>query len=229
MRNRKKSIFTGPLTCLLCTIFAAPLQASFIGTTAEITFSSASGDFTPLPIVSPFSFTDNITVGAGNEIQAGDATDIGSSGGLASAVPVGEYIDIGMDYIEFNIFGGVFPAIDCSLSVDCTATQLPADTTFLIDFSFDLLDLFEAPTQTTPNLVGVALGSELVIGASSISLIFGDVLIGAALGNFGMVRLDFAALTDPPDPPSVIPVPAALPLMLSGLALIGFIARRKKS
>jgi hypothetical protein len=42
--------------------------------------------------------------------------------------------------------------------------------------------------------------------------------------GFGTVRLDFQ-LKDI----SGVPVPAALPLMLSGLAMMGFLARRRKS
>lgn len=224
MRNRDNKPLTRHLLWLTCLFFAAAGQAAtFEGSTAVISLSSPS---TPFSAANPAA-----VVGMGNELEGGDGSTLGAIIFAATAPAPSEYVDIGMNYIEFGLFGGLGSVVNCPSVNNCQTSPYPSDTEFLIDFSLSAINplaMFEIPTAadlTLTDAFGIDLGAgnELVVGLDFISLTFGDILIDS-IADFGVVRLDFSE-----GQPGLIPIPATLPLMLSGFALISFLARRKKT
>ena len=193
------------------TLFALPAHATFIGT--DVTFSLIEPSYSDL--VQTVEASDAL------EVSGGDGSAIGNimmSGGTTAP---SEYIDIGSDYIEFQIFGGAEPFTN-----GFGLTGFGSGTKYQLDFTARVLALFETPTATDLSLAditGVTFDTELMLAGNSLML-FVDTLGVDLTDNFGTLRLDFQ-LKDI----SAIPVPAALPLMLSGLAMIGFLARRRKN
>lgn len=100
-----------------------------------------------------------------------------------------------------------------------------------IDFTFfDSLS-----TQVGSLSVLPALGSSPGIEAEDISLAaplnvqFVTAFLTGTNNQVDFQNIGFTAEVSTPQPPSVVPLPAGLPLMLSGLLGIGFLARRKKA
>lgn len=127
------------------------------------------------------------------------------------------------DSIVFTLRGGV-PAH----STGFQTTGAPADAKYGISI-FDTLDnLFDLGVGDSfevvlDNVTGVNLGTQLVLTDSFIDLFIGTLGIGAAL-DIGTITLQVdRAVLNP------VPIPAALPLMLSALGLIGFITRRQRT
>lgn len=100
-----------------------------------------------------------------------------------------------------------------------------------IDFTF-----FDSSSTQVGNLsVMPALGSSPGIKAEDISLAaplnvqFVTAFLTGTNNQVDFQNIGFTAEESEPQPPSAVPLPAGLPLMLSGLLGIGVIARRKRA
>ena len=100
-----------------------------------------------------------------------------------------------------------------------------------IDFTF----FDSALTQVGSLSILPALGSSPGIEAEDISLAaplnvqFVTALLTGTNNQVDFQNIGFTAEVSTPQPPSPVPLPAGLPLMLSGLLGIGYLARRKKA
>lgn len=100
-----------------------------------------------------------------------------------------------------------------------------------IDFKF----FDSSSTQVGSLSVMPALGSSPGIKAEDIPLLaplnvqFVTAFLTGTNNQVDFQNIGFTAEVSTPQPPSAVPLPAGLPLMLSGLLGIGFLARRKKA
>ena len=100
-----------------------------------------------------------------------------------------------------------------------------------IDFTF-----FDSSSTQVGNLsVSPALGSSPGIKAEDIALAaplnvqFVTAFLTGTNNQVDFQNIGFTAEVSTPRPPSIVPLPAGLPLMLSGLLGVGLLARRKKT
>lgn len=100
-----------------------------------------------------------------------------------------------------------------------------------IDFTF-----FDSSTTQVGSLsIMPALGSSPGIKAQDIPLAaplnvqFVTAFLTGSNGQVDFQNIGFTAEVSTPQPPSAVPLPAGLPLLLSGLLGVGFLARRKKA
>ena len=100
-----------------------------------------------------------------------------------------------------------------------------------IDFTF----FDSSSTQVGSLSVMPALGSSPGIKAEDIPLAaplnvqFVTAFLTGTNNQVDFQNIGFTAEVSTPQPPSVVPLPAGLPLMLSGMLGIGLLARRKKA
>jgi len=142
-------------------------------------------------------------------------------GGILEGTSI-EFSTIGSNTVTFNLRGDGAAHSEAGYQT----TNYGPDAVFVLSgFSKSLLELFEVVDAgllgvVSENVVGVSLGNELLIdyALNTITLKIGT------LGVLDGGDTDIGSITF-----GVVPIPAALPLMLSGLVLIGFIARRKKA
>jgi hypothetical protein len=173
--------------------------ASFIGQIPTVTYSESGYP----------DLVDTVTVvEPGVELAFGDGTAIGDGIMLD-----GEYIDIKAASIVFSIRGDG-PAYTGSGCSNCQTTGLGSDAKYtLSDFNWGGSQTIGNVTVTLDNIWGVALGSEVFFSPTSISLDIGTLGVGPLVNgpDLGTVTLNV----------SFVPVPAALPLLLSGLFALG--------
>ena len=160
-----------------------------------------------------FVFSDVVTVGAGNELEGGDSSDHATdkSGPGSRFLLLGDFIDIGADRVTFSF------------------EPTPGILSFSVQFSD--LDWTDAPGRLVS--VFAESGSQ---GIASVDILFVDdslFVIAAVVDGFNSGREFFTIVLntthDPvPVPPALIPLPAALPLYGTGLAVMGFIGWRRK-
>ena len=220
----------GRLLAIACAFFATSSPAAtFYG--SDVLFSVSSDTFSATNLLPA-------TVADGNELGADDGTLVGNQ--LINSIDPGqaEYIDIGVDFIEFGIRGGLSPdPLDANATIPCASgpsqpdCQLSAyagiNASYLLDFSSSSanpFNLFEPTEVLTTDIFGLGISdfglADLQLGLLSLSI--SDLLVDAD-ANFGIVRLNFTERVDP------IPLPAALPLMLSGLGAIAFLSLRRRA
>ena len=178
-------------------LFPLTSQASLVGQDVTVTFSETGfGDE-----------VDVVTVGAGNEIIAGDGSNIGDNIFLDF-----DFINIGSESIVLQLQGGGgFHSPGFSL------LGFGADASF----SFTGLNWGVMPGRVTgvdivlDNVIGVALGSEVFFTDNSIDLIVGTLGIGEIPDvDLGLITLNLTVDHSP------VPLPASLPLFLTGLIFV---------
>lgn len=192
---------------LACLLVTAPANASFIGQTLDFEFTESG--------YLPETKNGVVVVDPGFELAFGDLSDIADN-----IMFDGEFIDVGIDTITFSIRGD---GPDYGVAGYQT-TGFGADATYTISgFDTDFLSLFEVPAldfigMEVDNILGVSLGTELIIGADFISLTIGTLGVGEVLGGLDVGTITLRA----------VPVPAALPLLLTGLFALGLVSRRRQ-
>jgi hypothetical protein len=167
-------------------------------------------------------FSDSITVDQGNpEIQYGDATDIG--GKLMLNFEVIDIYDTGT-YTSFDFTlrgdgpdhtttGYQTTGLDGSYVISLVGTNLVFDS--IVSISSDVLGANDAILNTANNNEVTFDLRHLYFDISQIGIM--DV---TGVPDLGIINIQASI--------SEVPVPAALPLLLSGLGLFAVSARRRK-
>ena len=213
MTRRIQLILKLFLLSVTCAVFSAPGQASFVGESVVFSYVDSGNN------VVNSSTPVNLTSMSDPELFAGD----GSAIDLAFFLLAPTSIDILEESIAFTLRGGG-PGHSSGFQM----TGAPADAKYRIAIFDTLANLFDLAAGDTftvalDNVVGVNLGAQLVLTDSFIDLFIGTLGIGDAL-DIGTITLSVdRAVLNP------VPIPATLPLMLSALGLIGFMARRRRA
>jgi len=199
----------GALALAVSTAVPATAAPTLIGDT--LTFQLLDDG---IGLGSPLTHIETI-IAAGGGIDEGDASTIGN------VMLPGEYIHVFSQSVEFSLFGG-------SLTFLPPPNDSYQTTGFGTDARYVLSGLFEpgvseitGVTIGLTDAVNVALGSQVLFDAHSVTLKLGDLGILTSGTNLGRVRLDFTVreLEEPPPP---VPEPATLALVGSGLAAVWF-------
>jgi hypothetical protein len=213
MINRTHLFLKTLLLSVACAVFSVPGHASFVGESVIFSYMDSGNN------VSNASTPVNLTAMSDPELFAGDGSAIDAAFFLISPTS----IDILEDSIVFTLRGG-----GPGHSAGFQTTGAPADAKYRISIFDTLVNLFDLAAGDTfavalDNVVDVNLGTELMLTDSFIDLFIGSLGIGDVL-DIGTITLQVdRAVLNP------VPIPAALPLMLSALGLIGFMARRRRA
>ena len=210
------------LLALAAATLSQPVHASLVGQSFDFNFMQTGPDKNASDLNRAYN-------ASGAELAAGDGGNIDGIGALLN----GSSIDILSDSIEFSLRGGGAPH-----STGFESTGFSTDARFRISgFGASLNSLFEiAPGDVFAlefdNLIGVALGTQLVLNNDD--AVAGNNYIDLFVGSLGIgTPLDIGSVTLKVDramqPPSAIPLPAALPLMLTALGLLGLLSRRRRA
>ena len=201
--TRVVSLLTGLAALLLISNSQAALV--FTGQALDVTFTEPG--FSDL--------SDTVIAGPGIELIA----DVSSTSEIESIAMIDfESIDIGETSILFTLRGDGddFGIVDSVLYQD---TGTSSGATYIIGFNSAPFSIDTVSVGETTNLINLLPTDIAVIGGAvhfNISnLAIGTIDNGADLGT---IRLNVG----------LIPIPAALPLMLSGLACLFAISRRRK-
>jgi hypothetical protein len=156
-----------------------PAQATLIGQTITVTFTESGFA----------DEVDSVLVGPDPEIVFDDTTNIGGS-----ILDLGELIDIGELSIELVIRGdGAFH------SPGFQTAGFGADARYVFS-ELNLAPLWIGGVSVTlDNVVGVALGSEVLFSADAVTLIVGTLGVGEVSGgpDLGTVTLDLELVPEP--------------------------------
>ena len=226
MSNPATMLINTLLLTMAMALFSVAAKASLVGTTVDFTFKETG-------------FADSLesnvsVVDPGLELDGGGSNQLVDDFIMSS----NESIDLGVDTIVFTL-EGLDPVSGTSAPI-LNTTGFTGDARYEISgFDDTLLNLFEIGAGdnfaiVTSNIWGdaaqtpLSLGTELIVDTTSniITLFMASLHIGEIAGapDLGTITLYVDRA-----PPSVIPLPAALPLMLSALGLIGFLARRRQT
>jgi hypothetical protein len=199
IRHRRLSV-SSPLIGLLLFLIASSTQAAFVFTDDTINISYSEPGL---------NLTDAVVAGTGLEISYLDGSNIGNNIMLDF-----EYIDIGDTTITFNLRG------DGPDHTKAGYQKTGLVGSYVISLAASNLSISNLSLGTVTDIDGVSLGSVISYDAKNIYFDISTLGIlektpGADIGSLTMnVEL--------------VPVPAALPLLLSGLAgLLAFSYRRR--
>lgn len=193
--------------------FASPASASAIltGTTATVSL------FDPVDLPNPLQHTVTV-VSPAAEISAGDGTNIGGF------LFPGEFINIEATSIKFSIFGGG----------DDQGTPGYKLAGYSTGANYVISDLFSpAVAKITGvsivlnNIVDVALNSEVFFDDHSVTLDVDTLGVLISELNLGTVTLNLT-VQDVSTAPPVVPEPASLTLLVTGLSAFGVKFRRRR-
>ena len=203
------------LLTMALALFSVAAKASLVGTTVDFTFKETGF---------PDSLESNVTV-----------TDPGIElDGSGSNQLVDDFIMGSSESIVFTI-EGIDPVAGTPFNLpgfggDARYEISGFDDTLLNLFEINPGDSFQIATSNVwadVAMTPLTLGTELVVdtGLNVITLFMASLHIGEIADgpDLGTITLSVDRA-----PPAVIPIPAALPLMLSALAAIGFLARRRQ-
>lgn len=179
-----------------CFAFLASLAVAGAASATTVNFRTLGTFTTPLLL-----YTGGSANGSAN-VNIASGTGLGVVGGASSTA---------VDTAEFVEFHFTAPSASVSYSIAfCSASGAPCGSRTLEAFGVG----------------GVSLGtvSQSSIGGFSLSTFFGDAIItGFRLtSNAAISQFVVGSLTFQDAPPAIVPLPAALPLFLAGLAGLGF-------
>jgi len=198
--NVRRLSIASSLAVLLLLNFTSASQAAFVftGETIDVSYTEPG-----------VGLTDAVVAGTGPEIAYLDGSDIGDGIMLDF-----EFIDIDDTSVTFNLRGdGPAHPTDGYQTTGLAGSYTISLTA--ADFSISNVSL-----GTITDTIGVAVGSEVTFDAGNIyfdisTLGIREITPGADLGTVTL-NVEF------------VPIPAALPLMLSGLAGLLLLSRRRK-
>ena len=208
IRSRQTySSFICVIAGLVLYLAITPAQAAliFTGQALDITFSEPG--FADL--------SDTVIAGTGPELVA----DVTSTSEIEKFAMIDfESIDIGETSILFTLRGdgGDFGIFDSILYQD---TGSRSGASYIVALAGAPITIDGVSIGETTNVVNLA-SSDVTLIDGQIHFDISNLAIGTVTGgpDLGTIRLDV----------TLIPVPAALPLMLSGLAGLYLITRRRK-
>jgi hypothetical protein len=200
----------------LTAVMAAPAGAAPILVGSTVTFDlldTGFGDFSDTKLIAA----------AGNGINQGDGSNIGDGAMLS-----GEFIHVLNTSIQFSLFGG-----DTNNVVDAgppryLGTGYGPGARYVLSGLFDpLLAEITGVSIGLSNVTNVALGTQVLFDAHSVTLYIDDLGILESASNLGLVTLNLTARDLGTGPgPAPVPEPATLTLLGSGIAAAWFRRRR---
>lgn len=198
--NVRRLSVASSLAVLLFLNFTSAPQAAFVftGEAIDVSFTGPDGEL-----------TDAIVAGAGQELSYRDGTNIGNGIMLDF-----EFIDINDTAVTFNLRGDG-PA---HTTAGYQTTGLTGS--YIISLAAADFSISNVALGTVTDTIGVTLGSSVTFDASSIyfdisTLGIREITPGADIGSVTL-NVEF------------VPIPAALPLMLSGLTGLFLLSHRRK-
>ena len=203
--------------CVVSMAFSAVSHASFVGELVDIRLHDP---------VEPFDVTNlDVLVDASDGIvlERGDGSPIDAALGILQGTSI-EFSTSGQSTLTFNLRGDgpSHPGDPDDPGAIYQMTGYSSEAYFeLSGFSKSLLELFDVADSS---LVGIS--RENAIGGA-VLIDFALNTITLNLGTLGILdqgASDIGSITV-----GVVPIPASLPLMLSALAFLGFLSRRKKT
>ena len=204
--NHRRISITGLLAGLFLLITTSTTQAAFVftGQNIDVLYEDPLG-----------TFTDSIIAGNVNpDISYLDGLNIGNG-----IMLTGEFIDIDATSVIFNLRGDGSAHSSGYQTTGLDASARYTLTLTAADFSIGNVSISSiSSTGSTPDIIGVAMDSEITFDAKNIYFDIGT------LGILDRTNLDLGTLTLNVE---FVPIPAALPLMLSGLAGLVLVSRRR--
>lgn len=210
---------------------ALPAAASLVGSSLTVTLNSPNGfdqggpgGQDPTPIL----LTDNVTVGGGVEISAGNGTNIGGfmiTGADPTGANLPEFIDIASTSISVRVLEGRPPPFGGGTGYEAQARYV------FSGFDFGVGTTLVGATLANGGGFSNYSASWLSFDAvtSSVSLALDTMLFSEIAGsNFGALTINLQTRQGPgPDPdPGTVPEPGTL--ALAGLAFAGLAAASRR-
>jgi hypothetical protein len=209
--NHRRISFTASLAGLFLLITASTTQAAFVftGQSIDVSYEDSLG-----------TFTDSIIAGNSNpDISYNDGSNIGGEYGLTPGPDVpgimldSEVIDFADTSVTFNLRG------DGPAHATSGYQTTGLDGSYIITLTSADFSIGSVSIGSMTDMIGVGLGTEVTFDGKNIffdisTLGILEVTPGADIGSITL-NVEF------------VPVPAALPLMLSGLAGLVLASRRR--
>lgn len=175
-------------------------QAAYIFTGQNIDVTYSETGFADL--------TDSIVAGSGPEISYNDGSSIGNGIMLDF-----EFIDFVDNAVTFQLRG------DGPAHATTGYQTTGLDGSYILSLAAADFSIGNISIDSISNMIGVSVGSEITFDAKNIIFDISTLGILETLGpDIGRLTLNV----------EFVPIPAALPLMLSGLAGLVLISRRRK-
>jgi hypothetical protein len=213
IKDRRLS-FTYSVIGVLLLLLAPASHAAFVFTDQNLDVTFSETGFSDI--------TDNIVAGTGTEISYNDGSNIGGDYGLAPGPDkVGimldhEFIDFGDTTVTFNLRGDG----PVHSTGGYQTTGFNADASYILSLIAADFSIGNVSIGSMTDMIGVTMGTEITFDAKNIY--FNISTLGILETTPG---LDIGTLTLNVE---FVPIPAALPLMLSGLAGLFVVSRRRK-